>query len=424
MADIFDMVDTWNAGATTFTAIKMNVTDTASAAGSSLLDLQLAGTTVLRLQKNGLLQFGGTTSSFPAFLRAGAAMTCVLADGSLNAPFIAGSITMAVDAGAISLGASGDIILRRDAANALAQRNGVNAQSFRVYNTFTDSSNFERGQITWSGNSLIISSENSGTGLPRGLIVRAASNLSLSGSSSTGEQWAILSTGTLRPNPHNTHDIGSSSVRVKDIWLAGSLNSGGSIATESGNLRITNDAGVMSWGASNDVNLLRDGAANTLAQRNGTNAQVFRVYNTFTDASNYERGAMAWVSNSLVITSENLGASTARSITLRAADTLNLSGSAGSNGQWQILNSGVFRPGADNTFDIGQSGVRPRNLYMASWIRMATTVVASLPAAATAGAGARMFVTDALTPTFGSAVTGGGAVTVPVYSTGSAWNVG
>lgn len=38
-----------------------------------------------------------------------------------------------------------------------------------------------------------------------------------------------------------------------------------------------------------DVILLRDGAANTLAQRNGTNAQTFNVYGTFTDTSNYRR---------------------------------------------------------------------------------------------------------------------------------------
>jgi len=55
---------------------------------------------------------------------------------------------------------------------------------------------------------------------------------------------------------------------------------------------------------------------------------------------------------------------------------------------------------------------------------MTSYTVATLPTAATAGAGARAFVTDALTPTFGSAVTGGGAVNVPVYSTGTAWNVG
>jgi hypothetical protein len=50
--------------------------------------------------------------------------------------------------------------------------------------------------------------------------------------------------------------------------------------------------------------------------------------------------------------------------------------------------------------------------------------VATLPSAATAGAGARSFVTDASGPTFGSTVAGGGAVKVPVYSDGTNWKVG
>lgn len=52
------------------------------------------------------------------------------------------------------------------------------------------------------------------------------------------------------------------------------------------------------------------------------------------------------------------------------------------------------------------------------------TTVALLPAAATAGVGARAFVTDATTPAALTAVTGGGAVKVPVYSDGSTWLVG
>jgi hypothetical protein len=40
-----------------------------------------------------------------------------------------------------------------------------------------------------------------------------------------------------------------------------------------------------------DVILARD-AADTLAQRRGTNAQAFRVYGTFTDASNLRRLVM------------------------------------------------------------------------------------------------------------------------------------
>jgi hypothetical protein len=50
--------------------------------------------------------------------------------------------------------------------------------------------------------------------------------------------------------------------------------------------------------------------------------------------------------------------------------------------------------------------------------------VSTLPSASTSGQGARSFVTDALTPVFGSTVVGGGAVTSPVYSDGTTWLVG
>ena len=50
--------------------------------------------------------------------------------------------------------------------------------------------------------------------------------------------------------------------------------------------------------------------------------------------------------------------------------------------------------------------------------------VATLPSAVTSGVGARSFVTDALAPTFGATVVGGGAVAVPVYSDGTNWKVG
>lgn len=64
------------------------------------------------------------------------------------------------------------------------------------------------------------------------------------------------------------------------------------------------------------------------------------------------------------------------------------------------------------------------NLVVTGFVKTLSTVVASLPSAATATAGARAFVTDALTPTFGSAVVGLGAVKVPVYSDGTNWIVG
>lgn len=59
-----------------------------------------------------------------------------------------------------------------------------------------------------------------------------------------------------------------------------------------------------------------------------------------------------------------------------------------------------------------------------SYVKTASTVVASLPAAATVGAGARHFVTDATATTFLSIVAGGGANKVPVVSDGANWLIG
>lgn len=171
-----------------------------------------------------------------------------------------------------------------------------------------------------------------------------------------------------------------------------------------------------SIGGTADVTLFRD-AAYTLAQRNGINAQTFRVYNTYTDGSNYERGFFDWVlgSNEFTIGTQHAGTGIGRQMNFATAGTR----------RWSILSTGHMVAYVDNTYDIGASGAtRPRNLYMASWIRMATTTVAALPAAATAAAGARMFVTDANATTFASVVAGGGANIVPVYSDGTNWRIG
>jgi hypothetical protein len=72
---------------------------------------------------------------------------------------------------------------------------------------------------------------------------------------------------------------------------------------------------------------------------------------------------------------------------------------------------------ATNEITIGNSSVTVTRLG-------GTTVVASLPSAATVGAGARSFVTNSLSPTFGTTVVGGGTVSVPVYSDGTNWKVG
>ena len=64
------------------------------------------------------------------------------------------------------------------------------------------------------------------------------------------------------------------------------------------------------------------------------------------------------------------------------------------------------------------------NLNVTGTVKTGVFVTGNIPAAATAGAGARAFVTDATVNTFGSAYVGGAANAVPVYSDGTGWFIG
>jgi hypothetical protein len=120
---LLDLSGTWN---TTGVArgILLNITDTASNATSRLLDLQRGGSSVFNVSKFGTLTCGQITT-------AGNQITC--------GPLFTSQL---------SLTANNDTNLFRDAANTLAQRNGTNAQTFRLYGTFTDASNARRLDIT------------------------------------------------------------------------------------------------------------------------------------------------------------------------------------------------------------------------------------------------------------------------------------
>jgi hypothetical protein len=86
---------------------------------------------------------------------------------------------------------------------------------------------------------------------------------------------------------------------------ASSLVASGNVASDS-NLRMRSNTGQISLGGSNDVLLFR-GAANVLELRSGTSPQTFRIYNTYTSATNFERGFMRWSSNVLQIGTEKGG---------------------------------------------------------------------------------------------------------------------
>ena len=116
--------------------------------------------------------------------------------------------------GAIAWGSVGvgtpDLFLRRDAANTLAQRNGTAAQSFRLYNTFTDASNYERGVFDWTtlANVLAIGTQKGGTGSTRSVGILVGGTLS----------WLIDAT-AFKPATNGSFDFGAISFGLKRLYI-------------------------------------------------------------------------------------------------------------------------------------------------------------------------------------------------------------
>jgi hypothetical protein len=357
---------------------------------------------------------------------------------------------------AIGTGASMPVLQGgvQEASDTLAQRRTTNPQTFRVYNTYTDASNYERGAISWSSNQLQIGTESAGTGSARDLYLVSGSGNIRVGRSGGNANLLFFN--------DNAADIGASGAnRPRSIYA------GSDIYAQS------NTAGFY-LGTSSDVALLWD-AANTLAMRRSTNAQTFNIYNTYTTTTNYERGFLKWNTNVLQIgTEKGSGGGTARDLAFQTDGTTRLTISA--SGVTTATAIDVISQGGltfASTYELRctsrlrVSSPADGNLLVTNWAtgdfgrlqfggttssfpalkRSATALqcrladdtafapleastigtstaytVATLPAAGTAGR--RAYVTDATAPTWLGALTGGGAVKCPVFDNGTAWVAG
>ena len=246
----------------------------------------------------------------------------------------------------------------------------------------------------------------------------------------------------------------SGSLKLATLTTTGLLTSGA--ANLNGALYIGNNitawnAGYIGFSSSTgpndsnaDVRLYRD-AANTLALRNGTNAQTLNVYNTFTDASNYERGVFDWAgtANVLTIGTKAAGTGTTRNMQFVIGGVNKLDYGVTTASTWTVggqitspyvnVISGIYLGPSLTGFISSNSATVLKidtngsytNLSVGSTnigvVTTKATTVATLPAAATAGAGARAYVTDATSCTFLGALTGSGSTNCPVVSNGTSW---
>ena len=285
---ILDLSGTWNTTGTP-TAIKLNVTDTASNASSLLMDLQVGGSSKFSATKAGslILPSGQSVRSNGAnyaniVLTDGFGNGTGFLFGGYNTPTVgklnfymlgSGEWTLQLNLGSsISwndnsnvVGGTRDLILTRDSSNTLAQRNSTNAQTFRLYNTYTDASNYERGFFRWNTNVLEIGAEAAGTGTQRGVDIKvgATSVLSISGTTATFVSRVSAS----------NYAIGASFIYADPI--------------------------------SNGFRFV-DSSGNTLASGG------FFLYNSYTNTTNNERGFVRWGSNRFQVGTISIGTGTSR----------------------------------------------------------------------------------------------------------------
>jgi hypothetical protein len=114
MAFIYDLSDTWDSAGITFSGIKLNVTDTGSAADSRLIDLRLNGASKFTVSKTGALTATGIVEStvggfkFPdgttqttAASGSGGGVTSVSGTGTVSGITLTGTVT---SSGSLTLG--------------------------------------------------------------------------------------------------------------------------------------------------------------------------------------------------------------------------------------------------------------------------------------------------------------------------------
>jgi hypothetical protein len=157
--------------------------------------------------------------------------------------------------------------------------------------------------------------------------------------------------------------------------------------------------------ASGDLYLYRD-AANTLAQRNDTNAQTFNWYYSYTDASNYHRGVLKTSSTGIEIAAETAGS---------GADNLDITLTPAGGGSTKLVGFSSVPAGSSiyisGGFYAGQDGIElGEPIYPFSRVFVNRALTGSKSKALTDGAAAAAFVRIAVPQTVGSNYAGGDVI--------------
>lgn len=343
-APVFDVSQTWNNSGVVFTGLRARFTDTASDSLSRLFDLQVGGVSRFNIGKFGtvFLASGGFEVSTTG--TAGASTRRLVASNGLynistNEIFWSNNTSDVVPID-LQIGRRGPANLRLGAADAAAPV----AQTLSVQSVVAGTTNTAGANLTITG------SQGTGTGAGGSIIFQVAP----AGSSGTAQNafaTALTIAGDRRLQfPDGTFIINDSPTGASNqigMWAGGiiGVNRGGGNASQlilysNGTIGTVVNSGTSAGAApflafasptvgTLDTYVTRD-AANTLALRNGTNAQTFNVYNTWTS---FGTGTEVWErfrifaqsgGNVIIGTQKGANGGTARGLELQTDGTTQL----------------------------------------------------------------------------------------------------
>ena len=201
------------------------------------------------------IQFALGASNYGLALRAGDAIDTYI-NGISSLDIQSGSVTMRSGqnlawSASDDASAAPDLRIYRDATATLAQRNGTNAQTLNIYNTYTSSTSYERAELNWRTNSNVFTiqtTKGSGGGTLRNIALEPSGGDVAIGNTSPG---ALLDVGLAGTTLGTMRLEGSSSgyVQIQPAAAAGSwaMTLPSAAPGANGFVLSGTSAGVTSW---------------------------------------------------------------------------------------------------------------------------------------------------------------------------------
>lgn len=158
------VTQTWNNAGVTFSGALVNITNTASAATSNLLDLQVGGTSVFNVNRAGEIWGSNTANRIIGNTGSSSPQIAFATSGTVTLRSSANGVVLIGNTNAILVFNATTTTLTRPAAGQLELVGATQAQTYRVYRTYTDTSNYERQALQSGAGYFEWAAETAGTG--------------------------------------------------------------------------------------------------------------------------------------------------------------------------------------------------------------------------------------------------------------------